>query len=148
MSITLHTLQRPKGRQKRHRVGRGNSSGSGTYSGRGQKGQKARTGGRGGLKRRGVKQFLARIPKNRGFHSRAIRPETVDVADLEKHFKSGTRVSSDQLFEKKLITSPKVSVKILGNSKMSKKLQVVADAFSTSAEEGIRKVGGSAIRRR
>ena len=62
MLITLHNLPALQGRKKK-RVGRGPGSGRGTYSGRGIKGQKARTGGRVGLRRKGVKQFITKLKK-------------------------------------------------------------------------------------
>ena len=66
MALSLHTIKKPKANsKKRKRIGRGNASGHGTYAGKGQKGQNARS-GVSGLKRKGMKQVLLRTPKKRG----------------------------------------------------------------------------------
>lgn len=70
MSIKLHNLQSVIKTKPKKRVGRGNASGKGTYSGRGIKGQRARAGGRGGLKKRSImRQLIKKTPKIGGFKS-------------------------------------------------------------------------------
>ena len=87
--LSLHTIKSAKGAtKKRKRVGRGNASGQGTYSGRGIKGQKSRS-GVSGLKRLGMRQILRRIPKQRGFKSLKPDNQVVNLADINKHFKKG-----------------------------------------------------------
>ncbi|PIY78798.1 MAG: 50S ribosomal protein L15, partial [Parcubacteria group bacterium CG_4_10_14_0_8_um_filter_35_7] len=88
MSLSLHNLKSRK-RKKRKRVGRGNASGHGTYSGRGLKGQKSRSGGKKGLKLKGFKVIIQNIPKTRGFKSIHPKMEIVNTGDLEKKFKEG-----------------------------------------------------------
>src|SRR3989344_399564 len=88
--LTLHNLKiNKKAKKKTKRVGRGNASGHGTYSGRGLKGQKARAGGKGGLKRRGLKQLLRNKPKLGGFKSLKPKMAIVDLDQLEKVFTIG-----------------------------------------------------------
>jgi len=71
--IGLHSIHPgPRSKKTRTRIGRGNGSGIGTYSGRGIKGQRARSGGKSGLTARAMKPYLLRIPKSRGFASDAV----------------------------------------------------------------------------
>lgn len=143
MELTLHNLKIPQGaKKKRKRVGRGNASGHGTYSGRGQKGQKARSGGKKGLKRLGLRQFLRSKPKIGGFRSFKPKRAIVNIGQLEKKFKDGEIVDSQQLINKNLIKDDKNGVKILGEGKLNKKLTVIANAFSESAKKAIIKAGG------
>jgi len=121
--LSLHTIAASRGtRQKRKIVGRGNASGHGTYSTRGVKGQKARS-GVSGLKRLGMKKQLLQIPKSRGFHSIQPKNQVVSVSALNKHFKSGDLVSPATLLEKKLINSLSAPVKILGKEKLAVSLK-------------------------
>jgi len=141
--INLHNLKIAKRSKKRKkRVGRGNSSGSGTYSGRGLKGQRSRSGGKKGLKRRGLNQFLKNKPKMGGFKSLKPKIVTVNIEQLEKFFADGEVVNAKKLISKKIIKSAKNGLKILGNGKLTKKLTVTADSFSESAKKAIIKVGG------
>lgn len=85
--FNLHNLKPARGsKHKIKRVGRGNSSGHGTYSGHGGKGQTARTGGSKGLKLMGLRQLLLRTPKLGGFRSQYAKPATLKINVLEKHF--------------------------------------------------------------
>lgn len=143
MALGLHNLRPAKGaRKKRKRVGRGNASGHGTYSGRGMKGQRARSGGKGGLKLKGFKQRIQQTPKLRGFKSYKPKMETVNLRDLELKFKDGDVVNPQKLVEVNLIKDTRSGVKILGDGKLTKKLVVRANAFSKSAERGIVEAGG------
>jgi large subunit ribosomal protein L15 len=136
------------GKHKRAvRVGRGRGSGRGKTSSRGQKGGgaragwKARYGGEGGQN-----PILKRIPK-RGFNNKNFRVayQAMNVEALEA-FNDGDRVDIEALVTRKILHGAKMPVKILGNGKLSKKLTVVAHAFSASAEEKIRAAGGSTER--
>lgn len=143
MALGLHNLRPAKGaRKKRKRVGRGDASGHGTYSGRGMKGQRARSGGKGGLKLKGFKQRIQQTPKLRGFKSYKPKMETVNLRDLELKFKDGDVVNPQKLVEVNLIKDTRSGVKILGDGKLTKKLVVRANAFSKSAERGIVEAGG------
>ncbi len=121
--ITLDNIKKGKGTlKKKKRIGRGNSSGSGTYSGRGLKGQKSRTGvSRGKLKRLGMKQSLLKIPKTRGFRSLYAKNQVVDIKAVNDNFKDNDVISPESLFAKKLIAKKDQPVKILGKGVLSLK---------------------------
>jgi len=132
--------------KKRKRIGRGGDKGG--TSGRGHKGQKARTGAAGELTpffEGGQMPLTRRLPK-RGFVN-AFKKEIViiNLRDLESKFDNGQIVDKKVLFEKNLIKGKRnFLVKILGNGHLSKKLTVKADLFSKSAMDAIQKVGGKA----
>lgn len=126
----------------RRRVGRGTGSGLGKTSGKGHKGQKARTGGsiRRGFEG-GQTPLYRRIPK-RGFKNHfATEYAVINVGDLER-FEENTVVDSKLLLSEGLIRKELDGVKVLGNGEISKKLTVVAAKFSKSAEEKIKAAGG------
>lgn len=139
--LELHTLPKTSGKKK-IRVGRGNSS-SGNYSGRGMKGQRARSGGKGGLKLRGLKQTILKLKKNRGFTSMHAKLHGVNIEQLEEKFADGAAVTVQALFEAGLIPKKGTKVKILGNGELKKKLTVTAHRFSKTAVEAITKAGGA-----
>jgi len=141
MATGLHNLRPSQKRTSRKRVGRGSGSGLGTYSGRGLKGQRSRSGGKSGLKRRGLKQYLLQIPKVRGFN-RQSKVVSVNVGQLDKAFKEGDHVTPKHLIAKGLIRRG-MQVKILNSGTLKKKLTVSAHAFSASAKETIEKSGGN-----
>lgn len=138
--LSLHTLPAQPGKKKK-RVGRGNSS-SGNYSGRGMKGQRSRSGGKGGLKLRGLKQSMMALPKSRGFNSGRVRPQTVSLKQLEK-FESGATVTGAELVKKGMITNARKAVKVLGTGKLTKKLTVHLQAVSKTAADAIAAAGGT-----
>lgn len=144
--MDLQNLKSGKGaRHRKKRVGRGNGSGVGTYSGRGMKGQNARSGG----KRRpgfegGQTPFIKKMPKFRGFKNPQGKIyQILNVEDLET-FDEGETVDKNSLQEMGLIQSTKKPVKILGDGELTKKLTVKVDRLSKSAEEKIKKAKGSA----
>lgn len=143
--MDLKQLKSNKGaRHRRKRVGRGNGSGLGTYSGRGMNGQNARSGGnrRPGFEG-GKTSFIQRMPKLRGFkNTNGTVYQVVNVGDLND-FKDGTTVDKKALLKKNLVSRKSVLVKVLGDGKLEKKLTVNVDAVSKSAEEKITKAGGS-----
>lgn len=144
MSINLSNLTPGKGsRKNKVRRGRGNASGHGTFSGRGIKGQRARSGGRKKLVRRGLKQMLLQLPKSRGFQSQWNKYSVVNLGDLSEVFKAGEKVSPEALVKVKLL-KPKSLVKILGTGKINLALNVWAHSFSKTARTEIEKAGGSA----
>lgn len=121
--LSLNTITQSRGRaQKRKRVGRGNASGHGTYSTRGIKGQKSRS-GVSGLKRLGLKKQLLQIPKARGFRSLQPKNQVVSVQTINRHFKDDEVVSAASLRAKKLIASSSRPVKILGKEKLTVKVK-------------------------
>jgi large subunit ribosomal protein L15 len=121
--LSLNTIKKAKGSsQKKKRVGRGNASGHGTYSTRGLKGQKSRS-GVSNLKRLGMKKQLLKIPKVRGFRSLQAKNQVVSVKAINTNFKDNEVVSPVSLFEKKLISSATEPVKILGKEKLTVKVK-------------------------
>jgi len=137
-------LRPPAGaRHKKKRVGRGNGSGHGTYSGRGCKGQKARSGG--GVRlgfEGGQLPLIKRLPGKRGF-TNIFKTEynIVNVGKLDI-FPSGTEVTPEELLKVGLIKSLTRPTKILGDGDIHQPLLVKADKFSTAAQRKIVAAGG------
>ena len=142
--MKLHEMKSMAPRTARKRVGRGPGSGLGKTSGRGQKGQNARSGGgvRPGFEG-GQTPLARRLPK-RGF-TNINRKEyaVVNVEDLNR-FEDGTVVTPALLKEVGLVRKELNGVKILANGELTKKLNVTAAKFSKSAVEAIEKAGGKA----
>ncbi len=129
-------------RFERKRIGRGIGSGTGKTSGKGHKGQNARSGGgvRPGFEG-GQMPLYRRLPK-RGFTNIFAKEYVaVNVSELER-FDNGTEVSAELLKEAGVISKIKDGVKILGRGEITKKLTVKAAKFSASAQEKIEKAGG------
>ena len=137
--MQLHELKPNNKQKKKKRVGRGGKRG--TYSGRGIKGQKARAGRK---IRPELRDFIKKIPKKRGYRFKArLKPQIVNLKDLEKHFKENEVISPETLLKKKLIDKVKgrmPEVKILGTGKLSKKLKIKDCKISKSVEEIIKKL--------
>lgn len=144
MTLGLHNLKPARGSKKsRTRVGRGHGSGIGAYSGRGVKGQLARSGGRGGLKFKGLKNALLGIPKLGGFTSAYPRLEAVNIGDLEKRFENKAVITPSALVEKGLISNVRPGVKLLGQGTLTKTFTVKVTRASASAVAAVKKAGGS-----
>jgi large subunit ribosomal protein L15 len=147
--MELHTLKPFHGsRRKAKRVGRGLGSAHGTYSTRGMKGQRARSGGSKGLKLKGMKQLLLRIPKLGGFKSIHEKDTIVNLDVLQRLYKDGETVSPVTLIKKHGIVVPKKgmpTVKILGGGALTKKLTISNCRVSTSAHAKIEAAGGTII---
>jgi len=145
MTMRLHNLKpRPGAKHRTKRLGSGESSGHGKTSGRGGKGQTARSGGSVRLGFEGGQMPLyRRIPK-RGFNNRGFRDTyaIVNVGDLNE-FDNGTTVTPELLVESGVLRKILDGVKILGNGELNKKLTVKAQFFSESAREKISKAGGA-----
>jgi large subunit ribosomal protein L15 len=150
--LNLSNLKPASARKDRKRVGRGPGSGKGRYSGRGVKGQKARSGShkmRAGFEG-GQTPIYMRLGKQRGPYSKDAMPigphrtfmAAVNVRDLDR-FDTGAQVTPELLAEAGLIRNARTEVKILGSGELSKKLSVTAHAFSASAREKIEGAGGS-----
>lgn len=144
MPLTLHTLKPAKGaRHRPKRIGRGNASGHGTYSTRGQKGQRARAGGRRGLRRLGMRRLLLSIPKVRGFRSLKPRPRPINLSDLDRVLKAGDVVNRNRLIALGLARETEKFVKILGDGTITKAVTVRGIPMSASAREKITAAGGT-----
>ena len=129
----------------RKRVGRGVGSGTGKTSGKGEKGQNARSGGgvRPGFEG-GQLPLFRRLPK-RGFSNAKFKTRyaVINLSDLNR-FEDGAVVSPELLKEMGLLKNQLDGVKVLGNGKLEKKLVVKAHNFSSVAKEQIEKLGGKA----
>ena len=140
----LHDLRPAPGASRpRRRRGRGNASGHGTYSGRGIKGQKARTSIRPTFEG-GQLPLVKRLPYMRGFNNK-WRVEYVPVnLDRLAAFDEDAEVTPAALIRAGVVAKPGQPVKILGQGDVGKPLRVTAHAFSKSAREKIEAAGGTA----
>ena len=144
--MKLHELQPNEGSvQTRKRVGRGAGSGLGKTSGKGHKGQNARTGGGVRLGFEGGQLPLFRRLSKRGFNNYNFRTNyaTINVSDLEG-FEDGAEVTVELLLDTGLVKKELDGVKVLGSGELTKKLVVKANAFSETAKAKIEKNGGKA----
>lgn len=130
-------------RKKKKRIGRGESSGHGKTSGRGNKGQKARAGGYVSPGFEGGQMPLQRRLPKRGF-TNIFKKEysIVNLRDLTS-FDDNTRVNIDLLKERGIVRKREKTFKVLGKGTLSKPLTVVANMFSASARKKIEEAGGS-----
>ncbi len=144
MGTTLSTLKPPVGaRRKRKRVGRGPGSGTGKTSGRGHKGQKARSGGsiRRGFEG-GQMPLQRRLPK-RGFKNIfRVQVDQVNLDVLDRVFDAG-EVDPAQMRAKGVVPRKAAVIKVLGRGELSKALTVKAHRFSQTAREKIEAAGGT-----
>ena len=135
------------GRRNRRRVGRGNGSGKGTYSTRGIKGQKSRSGGgvRPGFEG-GQLPLIKRMPHLRGFTNIfKVEYAIVNVGQLTV-FEPGTEINPLLLAQIGIIKNTKRPVKILGQGEIDRPVKITAHQFSQSAEAKIQAVGGEVRR--
>ena len=144
--MKLHELKSNEGAFKANkRVGRGTSSGHGKTSGKGHKGQNARSGGgvRPGFEG-GQLPLFKRLPQ-RGFSNAMFKKvyATINVSDLEK-FDNGAVVTPELLKEMGILKKQLSGVKVLGNGELTKKITVKAHKFSKSAISKIEAQGGKA----
>lgn len=140
--IKLNNLQSLT--KKRKRVGRGGKLGG--TSGRGHKGQSARSGGGVGIVFEGGQMPLSRRLPKRGFSNAPFRTEyaAVNLERLSVHFEDGQTVTKEALHKKGIITKHCL-VKILGRGTLDKKLHVHVDAISQSARAAIEQIGGKVL---
>jgi large subunit ribosomal protein L15 len=153
--IGLHSLKPPPGsRHRRKRVGRGEGSGLGKTSGRGEKGYGARSGAK--IRRHaegGQMPIQVRLRKLRGPHMKKSMPferfrthtQPVNLRDLEARFDDGAEVTPQSMAAAGLATRKGIPVKVLGEGELSKKLTVRAHRFSRSARERIEAAGGACL---
>jgi large subunit ribosomal protein L15 len=142
--MKLHELKPTEGsRKERNRVGRGTGSGNGKTSGKGHKGQNARSGGgvRPGFEG-GQTPLFQRLPK-RGFTN--INRKDFAIVNLEtlNRFENGTEVTPELLLETGVVSNAKAGIKVLGNGTLDKKLTVRAHKFSSTAKDAIEAAGGT-----
>lgn len=142
--MNLHSLENSKGaRKSRKRLGRGESSGTGKTSGRGTKGQGARSGsGYDPTFEGGQMPLYRRIPKYgfRNVNRKEYNPVNVEQLNL---FSDGEEINPETLRAKGLVKGRSKLVKILGNGELERKLDVTAHAFSAGAKKKIEDAGGT-----
>lgn len=142
--MEMYSIKKPASHKHRKRIGCGNSSGHGKTSGKGHKGQNARTGVtiRANFEG-GQMPITRRIPK-RGF-TNVFRSEfqIVNLGQIEKLGLSEVKI--EDLKKAGMIKSDSLPVKVLGNGEISKAVKITADQFSASAKEKIEKTGGQAL---
>jgi large subunit ribosomal protein L15 len=151
--IGLHSLKPPRGsRRARKRVGRGEGSGTGKTSGRGQKGYGQRSGAKSRARFEGGQMPIhMRMRKLRGPHMKKSMPfepfrtatQAVNVGDLDARFESGAEVTLEAMRGKGLGKRKGVPVKVLAKGELKKPLTVHAHAFSAVARERIEAAGGT-----
>ena len=150
--LNLTSLKPAQDRKDRKRVGRGNSSGKGRYSGRGIKGQKSRAGShkmRAGFEG-GQMPIYMRLGKLRGATSKDAMPigpfrtstAPINVGSLDR-FDDGAEVTPESLVEKGLLKNTKTDVKLLGNGELKKKLTIRVHGISATAREKVEQAGGT-----
>ena len=147
MAISLNTLKPAKGStHKKKRVGRGPGSGLGKTAGRGEKGQKSRSGYSRKIGFEGGQMPLHRRLPKRGFTNIfKKRWLEISLASLEQHFEADAEITPEVLHDRGLIKKAKYDVVVLGNGEVSKPLRVSAHRFTKSAREKIEKAGGAAV---
>src|SRR3954452_12417107 len=151
----LHNLSPSEGsRRDRKRVGRGTGSGNGKTAGRGQKGQKSRSGSH--MMRAGFiggqNPLHMQVGKQRGPHKKTSMPmgpfrtttQPINLRDLERRFAAGDQVTPESLLASGLLRHLRHPVKILGVGELTKALTVEAHGFSASARQKIEAAGGTA----
>ncbi len=142
--LKLSELKPRKGSTKRRKVvGRGVGSGHGTFSGRGAKGQRARSGSSIPVGFEGGRMPLHRqLPKRRGFTSLHAKPVVLNLNDLNEKFNQGETVNPKILVNKGMIKSANDEIKILGEGDLKKSLTFEKLSISVQAKAKIEKAGG------
>ena len=153
-AIGLHNLKpAPGSRRPRKRIGRGEGSGTGKTSGRGQKGAGSRAGSKDRSNFEGGQMPIhMRMRKLRGPHMKKSMPfepfrthtQPVNLADLDERFDSGADVTLEAMVGKGLATRKGIKVKVLAKGELSKPLTVHAHGFSAAARSAIEAAGGTA----
>ena len=141
--MQLHQLKPKHKKKDRKRIGRGGKRG--TYSGRGQKGQKSRAGAR---FKPVIRYLIKRYPKLRGYRFKPIttNPAVVNISAIEKKFEKEQKITPKSLIEKGLVSKIKgriPKVKILAKGKISKAMFFEGCEFSKQAKEKIEKAKGT-----
>jgi len=151
--MQIHELKPKTKRDDKKRVGRGGKRG--TYSGKGQKGQKSRSGA--GIRsdfRGGDSPIWKTFPKQRGatkktdikhrtFRVKRSKPFAINISNIDSIFLDGDVISVETLIEKGFISSKSEKVKILGGGDINKKVSIKGIPTSKSAQDAIVKAGGS-----
>lgn len=143
--MKLHEVKPSQARKSKIRRGRGDASGYGSFSGKGCKGQNARSGG--GVRigfEGGQTPLMKRLPKLKGFKNpNRVNYAPVNLIKIEKAFAEGETVNEVTLYEKGLISHTRNPIKILSSGELTKKLTFENVAFSASAKEKVEKSGST-----
>ena len=147
MAISLNTVKPAKGStHKKKRVGRGPGSGLGKTAGRGEKGQKSRSGYSRKIGFEGGQMPLHRRLPKRGFTNIfKKRWLEISLSSLEQNFEADAEITPEVLHDRGLIKKANYDVVVLGNGEVSKPLRVSAHRFTKSAREKIEKAGGAVV---
>jgi len=144
MAFKQHTFS-PKNSKKRKRIGRGDSSGSGSFSGRGMKGQNSRSGGgvRPGFEG-GQIALIKRLPSLRGFNNIfKVQYSVVNIDSLNEFFPSGGEVDIQTLVKAGVFKNANRPLKVLGRGEATAQFNVKTDKCSASAKSKIEAAGGT-----
>lgn len=141
-----HLLAPSKGaRKNRKRIGRGDAAGQGSTAGRGNKGQKSRSGGGPSVWFEGGQLPLIKgLPMKRGFHNRFKTYYSLIKVETLESFDAGDRITPELLLEKGYLRNLNLPVKIVGDGEISKSVTVVASKFTQSARAKIEAAKGTA----
>ena len=141
-----HLLAPSKGaRKNRKRIGRGDAAGQGSTAGRGNKGQKSRSGGGPPVWFEGGQLPLIKgLPMKRGFHNRFKTYYSLIKVETLENFDAGDRITPELLLEKGYLRNLNLPVKIVGDGEISKPVTVVAAKFTQSARAKIEAAKGTA----
>jgi large subunit ribosomal protein L15 len=151
--IGLHNLKpAPGSRRPRKRIGRGEGSGTGKTSGRGQKGYGSRAGAKSRARFEGG-QMPIHMRKLRGPHMKKSMPfepfrthtQAVNLKDLEARFEAGASVGPEDFKAAGIAKRPGIPIKVLAKGELSKPLTVTAHRFSGAARQAIEAVGGTCV---
>ena len=145
MTLSLNSLRPAKGStHKKKRLGRGPGTGLGKTAGRGEKGQKSRSGYSSKVGFEGGQMPLHRRLPKRGF-TNIFKKQWIEVslAALEKSFAANDEITPEVLHHRGIIKKAKHDIVVLGNGEVSKALKVSAHRFTKSAKEKIEKAGGA-----
>jgi large subunit ribosomal protein L15 len=136
----------PVERKRRFRVGRGEGSGAGKFSGRGNSGERSRSGRKGaGLYEGGQMPLFRRLPK-RGFNNkRFARRYAIVNVDALNAFEDGQEVTPELLLDRRLVSKRLDGLKVLASGELHRRLTVKAHRFSKAAAEKIQAAGGAVV---
>src|SRR5438045_6485240 len=145
MTLSLNNLHPAKGStHKKKRVGRGPGSGLGKTAGRGEKGQKSRSGYSSKVGFEGGQMPLHRRLPKRGF-TNIFKKQWIEVSleALDRSFDANTEITPEVMHKRGIIKKAKHDIVVLGNGNVSKALKISAHRFTRSAREKIEKAGGA-----
>ncbi|MCL5408918.1 MAG: 50S ribosomal protein L15 [Candidatus Omnitrophica bacterium] len=145
--MKLHQIKPSLGMKKySKRVGRGDASGHGATSTRGNKGHRSRKGfHRVGGFEGGQMPLIRKLPKRGFIHKRSIDISIVNIYQLNEKFSEGVEITPDLLLKHNLIDNINTHIKILGKGNINKKLNIQAHSFSSKAKNKIENIGGKTI---